>query len=286
MADLTVIILTFNEEMHIERCIRSVQSIAKRIVVVDSFSTDNTETICRSLGVDFVPHAFTNQAEQFNWALDQVPIDTGWIMRLDADEYLLPELAEEIERRLPELPPTVTGVNLRRRVIFMGRWIRHGGYYPIHLMRLFRRGMARSEQRLMDEHIKVTQGQTVQFERDFVDENLNDLTWWTNKHNHYASREAREMFRLQSGIAATPDAKLHDSTPQAERKRWLKEKLYARLPMMARPLLYFFLRYFVLCGFLDGRQGLVWHTLQGFWYRFLVDAKVEELKRNAPSRRS
>lgn len=279
MADITVIILTFNEQKHIERCIRSVQSFARRVLVVDSFSTDATEAISRGLGADFVQHSFTNQAEQFNWALDNVPIATEWVLRMDADEYVLPELASEIERRLSEMPATVTGINLKRRVVFMGRWIKHGGYYPIELLRLFRRGKARSEQRAMDEHIRIVEGKTVCFENDIVDENMQDLTWWTQKHNNYASREARELFDLQHGRSRPQEDSFHQTTKQAERKRWVKEKIYARMPIMARPLAYFLYRYVLLLGFLDGREGLIWHVLQGFWYRFLVDAKLLEAKR-------
>jgi len=277
MADITVFILTYNEQLHIERCIRSIKSFAKGIVLIDSFSTDATEQIAINAGCTVVRHAFTNHAEQFNWGLDNIPIITEWVMRLDADEYVRPELAAEIESRLSGLPADVAGVKLKRRVIFMGRWMRHGGYYPIELLRLFRRGKARSEQRLMDEHIRITEGRTVTFEHDIVDENLNDLTWWTAKHNHYATREAQDLFELRQRPSENPH--FVATNAQAERKRWLKEKVYARLPIALRPLLYFLYRYVFLLGFLDGREGMIWHTLQGFWYRFLVDAKLVERDR-------
>lgn len=287
MADVTVLILTYNEQLHIERCIRSVKPFAREIVLIDSGSTDATRAIAEREGCRVVEHAFTNHAEQFNWGLDNVAITTEWVMRIDADEYVLPELADEIERRLPTLPADVSGINLKRRVIFMGRWIRYGGYYPIVLLRLFRRGQARSEQRVMDEHIRVTTGRTVTFDHDFVDENLNDLTWWTAKHNNYATREALELMRLATARASgEDDGRFMVTTRQAERKRWLKEHVYARLPVGLRPLFYFIYRYFILLGFLDGYQGVIWHTLQGFWYRFLVDAKLIELTRRSQGSQS
>jgi len=281
MADVTVIILTYNEQKHLERCIRSVQSFAKDVICVDSFSTDATAEIAQRLGARVAPHKFTNHAEQFNWALAEVPISTEWIMRLDSDEYILPELAEEINARLPTLPPQITGVNLRRRVLFMGRWIRHGGYYPIILLRIFRVGQARSEQRSMDEHIRITHGEAITFRHDFVDENLNDLTWWTDKHNRYATREAADLLTLAHHIdGGDQNSGFRPTTRQAEMKRWLKEKVYARLPIGVRPLLYWLYRYVFQLGFLDGKAGFLWHTLQGFWYRLLVDAKLVEMQRN------
>lgn len=279
MADLSVIILTYNEQKHIERCIRSIQSVAKEVFIVDSYSTDRTREICESLGARFVQNKFQHHAQQFNWALDNLPISTQWVMRMDSDEFLLPELADEVNQSLGSLPDSVTGVNLKRRVYFMGRWIKHGGYYPIIILRIFRRGAARSEMRMMDEHIRVTHGQVVQCKHDFVDENLNDLTWWTDKHNRYATREAIDLLDLRYHLISEKPHTFSATTKQAERKRWLKEKLYAKLPPGLRPLLYFIYRYVLRAGFLDGVPGLVWHTLQGFWYRFLVDAKVIEIER-------
>jgi glycosyltransferase involved in cell wall biosynthesis len=272
VVDVSVIILSFNEAIHIARCIDSVKPFAKEIFVIDCFSTDGTDRIARERGAQVIQRPWpNNHAIQFNWAVDNLPIHSDWIMRIDADEFVLPELASEIQRTLGTLPPDVTGVNLKRRVYFMNRWIRRGGYYPTILLRMFRRGMGRSEQRLMDEHLRVTQGRTVQFEHDIVDHNLNDLTWWTDKHNKYATREAIAMLiEAQPGRDADHFAA---STKQAERKRWLKHHVYLKVPMPIRALIYFLYRYVVLLGFADGKPGLIWHTLQGFWYRFLVDVK-------------
>ncbi len=279
MADVSVIILTFNEKLHVERCIRSLTPFAKRIFLIDCGSTDGTRQIAESLGAVVLEHPWVNYAQQLNWGLQNAPIDTAWTMRMDCDEYVLPELAAEIERKLGSLPADVTGVNFNRRVHFMGRWIRRGGYYPTVLLRIWRTGKGTCEQRWMDEHIQLADGRTVHFDHDIVDENLNDLTWWTAKHNSYATREAIDMLRLRHGM----DKEELASNKQAGARRWLKQNVYARVPAFVRPVMYFLFRYFVRLGFLDGKPALVFHTLQAGWYRFLVDAKIYEIERQAKS---
>lgn len=267
---LTVIILTYNEELHLERCILSVQHIAERIVVVDSFSTDKTLDIARRLNAEVYQNHFIHQAQQFQWALDHIPVSSEWLMRLDADEYLFPELAEELTNRLPLFPPETSGLGIKRRVYFMDQWIRRG-YYPLILLRVWRNGSAYIEQKWMDEHIHLREGRMEVLEHDFVDHNLNNLSWWIAKHNSYATREAvdrlnRELHFLDDKYGASG----HNSS-------WYKS-LYVRLPLFIRPFLYFFYRYFLRLGFLEGRPGLIWHVLQGFWFQFLVDAKIHQIK--------
>ena len=280
MADLTVIILTFNEAMHIARAIDSVARFASSVVVVDSYSTDRTVEIARARGASVLQNKFVNQARQFQWALDNVPLATGWIMRLDADEVVSAELADEIAARLPGLPPEVVGVNLRRRHIWMGRWVRHGGRYPLIMLRMFRRGHGRVEDRWMDEHMLVWGGKTVTFEADFADDNLNDLGYFIDKHNKYATREAIEIINKRLGLFKRDESVTARSTSwQAASKHWIKDRLYARIPFTVSAPAYFIWRYVFRLGFLDGRTGLVYHLLQGGWYRFLVGAKVMELDR-------
>jgi glycosyltransferase involved in cell wall biosynthesis len=274
---ICVIILTRDEATHIARAIGSVERVAAQTYVVDSFSTDSTIEIAEQAGAVTVQHAFVTQAQQFQWALDNLPIESDWVMRLDADEALTPELVDEIARELPGLPPDVTGVNLNRRHIFLDRWIRHGGRYPLTLLRIWRRGAARIEQRWMDEHMVLLHGRAVTFKHDFSDHNLNDLTFFTDKHNRYATREAIDRMNAEFDLFERDKSVIAGrSNPQARAKRFLKEKLYDRLPFGVGPLAYFMWRYVFQLGFLDGRAGLAYHFLQGFWYRFLVDAKVEE----------
>lgn len=275
--DLAIVILTYNEAVHIERAMRSVRALGATVFVIDALSTDDTADLARAAGARVVQHPFVTQAQQFQWGLDNLPIESGWVMRLDADETLDPALVDEIRSRLPTLPPAVTGVNLKRRHIFLGRWIRHGGRYPLVLLRLWRRGGARIEQRWMDEHMVLLHGTAVTFEHDFSDENINDITYFTDKHNKYATREAIDVLSKRYGLGVSDDATpTVEASAQARRKRLLKERLYNHLPLWCGPLGYFVLRYVVQLGFLDGTQGLLYHALQGFWYRFLVAAKVWE----------
>lgn len=277
--DLTVLLLTFNEASHIERAIASVASIARDILVIDSFSTDDTRERARAAGARVLENRFVNQSKQFQWGLDNGEIGTGWVMRLDADEVIEPDLQSEIGRQLPILPADVAGINLNRKHVFMGRWIRHGGRYPLRLVRIWRTGQGRVEDRWMDEHIVVWGGRTITLKGGFADINLNDLTYFTDKHNKYATREALEQLSQRYTLFER-DSAFHASagSRQASIKRRIKENLYNKLPFWVGPLGYFLYRYILQFGFLDGKEGLIYHFLQGFWYRFLVGAKVAELE--------
>lgn len=277
---ITAIILTYNEAIHLERAIRSIQAFTNQILVVDSGSTDETAAIAQRLGAEVHTHAFVNQARQFQWALDTLDIRGEWVLRLDADEIIEPDLAQEIAEKLPQLPADVVGVNLQRKHIFMGRWVRHGGRYPLVMLRLWRHGKGRVEDRWMDEHVVVQDGRTVTFDGGFADHNLHDLSYFTDKHNKYATREAIEVLNQRLGLFARDEAlSARSASFQASFKRRVKERLYNRIPFTVSAPLYFLWRYIVQLGFLDGRSGLVYHALQGGWYRFLVGAKVMELER-------
>lgn len=273
---LTVIILTLNEERHIARAIDSVQDVADHILVVDSGSTDRTVEIATSLGAKVLTNPWSNYATQFNWALDKLSGGTNWVFRLDADEIVMPALREEIARRLMLLGPEIEGVNIGRRMTFLGRTIRYGGMFPIRVLRIFRHGKGQCEDRWMDEHVKVD-GKVAEFEGEIVDDNLNSLSWWTAKHNSYASREAVDLLNLEYSFMQHDSVARVQGGGQAGLKRWMKEKVYARLPGGFRAFVYFFYRYVLRLGFLDGHEGLAFHVLQGLWYRFLVDAKLREV---------
>lgn len=275
---LVAVILTLNEERHLARCIASLQGVVSAVLVADCYSSDGTLDIARSLGAEVVQHAWTNYATQFNWALTQLPVDTDWVLRIDADEVLTELLAEEIRTRLPSIDGSISGIYCGRRMKFQGGLIRYGGVFPIQVLRLFRHREGRCENRWMDEHIKVS-GATISFHGELVDDNLNSLTWWTAKHNGYASREAVDLLNLEYAFMPHDSvASLHDGS-QAGVKRWIKEVIYARLPSGSRAIIYFLYRYVLRLGFLDGQRGAEFHFLQGFWYRYLVDSKVREVKR-------
>jgi len=276
--DLSVIILTYNEGIHIRRCIENARRMATRIFVVDSFSSDDTVAIAKGLGADVYQNKWeNNHAWQFNWALANLPIPPGWVLRLDADEYLSDELLGEIQDKLPGMPSHVSGIVFKRRHLFMGQWVKRG-VYPVKLLRLFRSGKGRCEQRWMDEHLQVTEGVTVEFEHDFVDDNLNPLGWWIAKHNGYAIREAIDLLDTELGLLPMEHAQQGVLSKQAQAKRKKKLK-YARAPLFWRAFAYFLYRYFLRLGFTEGKVGFLWHFLQGWWYRTLVDAKIFEIKK-------
>lgn len=279
MLDLSVIILTYNEELHIRRCIENIVPIAKEIFIIDNYSTDRTlDTAKEYPNVTVLQNKWVNYATQFNWALDNAPITTEWVLRLDADEYLTEELKSELREKLPEVSEEHTGIIFPLRRVFLGRVIRHG-MPRIKMIRMFRYGKARSEIRMMDEHIELLEGDAIEFENAFADDNLNNLSWWTQKHVGYAIRETVDMLDIEYNLtgASTIDDNRNISK-QAKAKR-LKKHKYAREPLFVRSFAYFIYRYFFKLGFLDGKEGFLWHFLQGWWYRTLVDAKIFEIKK-------
>ncbi len=279
MLDISVIILTFNEEIHMKRCLDRISPHVKKVFIIDSFSTDRTLEIAKEYNnVAILKNKWTNYATQFNWALENVQIETKWVLRLDADEYLTTELVEELKEHLPNLEQDISGIVFPLRRVFLGRTIRRG-MNQVKLLRLFQNGKAKSEVRQMDEHIQVVEGRTIEFKNEFADDNLNNLSWWTQKHIGYAIREAADLLDIEFDLtnAGTTDENKQISE-QAHKKRMLKHK-YAMKPLFWRSFAYFIYRYFFKLGFLEGKEGFLWHFLQGWWYRTLVDAKVFEIKK-------
>lgn len=279
--DITTIILTYNEELHIRRCLENVCPFSKKVFVIDSPSTDRTAEICKEFpNVEVVVHKYPgNQAEQFNWALDHCEIGTEWVLRIDADEYCTPELIHEMQAKLPDLPKEVNAVVLPLSRMFRGRLLKHSIVNGVKMIRLFRYGKVRYEQRLMDEHLEVMEGGTVAFDNMFVDDNLMSIRGFIDKHNNYSSREAALL--LDAELELCPLNNREGDTAYAKdvaMKRAQKAR-YAKMPLYWRSLAYFFYRYVVKLGFLDGRAGFEWDFFQGLWYRLLVDSKVAEVRR-------
>lgn len=274
-AGLTAIILTYNEALHIERCVIEAQRHASQVIVVDSFSNDDTVQIAEALGAEVYQNAWVNHAVQFNWALDHAVIRNEWVIRIDADEYLECEI--DLPACLSRLPESISGINIRRKYLFLGQWMRHGGMYPIETLRIFRTGHARVENRWMDEHIVLQRGNSRPLNIDIVDDNLNTVAWWIDKHNAYATKEMLEALNQEYGFLDGRSEQA-PSSKGARIKRWVKKNGYNRLPIFLRPLLYFLYRYFLRLGFLDGRKGVAFHFMQGCWYRCLVDVKLLEAR--------
>jgi glycosyltransferase involved in cell wall biosynthesis len=276
---ITVIILTFNEEIHIERCIASIAPLAERIIVVDSFSTDGTIEIARKMGAEVVQRAFRHQADQFQWAQESCNIATDWVLRLDADEYLETPLISAIRSGAPLWNHDVAAVNFRLKVIFRERWIRFGGYYSTVLTRMWRTGTGIYEQRWMDEKVIITHGRILELGGgDLVDHNLQDIDRWTAKHNRYATRQMVDFINREYELFPIDESVDTNAHAQARRKRFLRNRVFGRAPLYIRSVLYFIYRYLLRGGFLDGKQGFVWHFLQGFWYFVLIDAKIDEAR--------
>jgi glycosyltransferase involved in cell wall biosynthesis len=271
--DLSVVILTCNEEANIAQALESVHSWARRIFIVDSFSTDRTLEIAQGYGCAFHQFPFESYSRQRNRALTDLPIDTEWVLFLDADEWVPEKLKLEIAATL-ERGPVEDGFFLRRRFYWMNTWIRRG-YYPVWILRLFRYGAGICEDRSVNEHI-VVPGQTGFLKNDFIHEDRKPVSDWIDKHNRYAIREAKEL--LKTGTAPERISARFFG-PQAERARWLRERLYNRLPPILRPCLFFFYRVVIRGGILDGRNALLYHFLQAFWYPLLIDIEYLELTR-------
>ena len=284
--DVTTIILTYNEELHIRRCLENVCPFSKKVYVIDSPSTDHTVDICREFdNVEVVVHKYPgNQAAQFNWALDNVAIDTEWILRVDADEYLLPELVEELEQKLPDMPKDITGIELKRRHIFMGKWMRHG-IYPVIMMRMCRTGHGRYADRLMDEHMVLNSGRSIVLDNDFCDHSLINVSDYCRKHLDYAQREAAVVLDETYGLSSDNvqrgmgDVRKDEALGRQAEGKHKKKNRYNGLPLFWRSFAYFLFRYILKGGFMDGKEGFVFAFIQGWWFRTMVDVKLLEARK-------
>lgn len=276
MTEIHAIVLTCNEELHIARCLTSIHEICTSITVIDSGSSDRTVEIARSFGADVIVNPWVNYATQLNFGIDKLEGRGGWLMRIDADEHLPPESARALPAVLTNLTAGDDGVLVRRQIVFLGRRIRWGGIEPSWQLRLWRCGRGACEQRWMDEHV-VVRGGVAKSPIEFVDENLNSIDWWTSKHNNYASREVIDMLASLSLLDGYEDLTRSSASRQAKLKRFIKERIYNRLPGGIRTVAYVLYRYVLRLGFLDGKPGYYFHILQGFWYRTLVDAKLAEV---------
>lgn len=272
---LTAIVLTYNEEIHLERCLSSLLNVCRDVVVVDSFSSDSTRKIAEKFGARFFENPWTNHATQINWAINNTSISTDWVIRVDADEYLSKELQTNLLHNLSKFSADIHGVRIKRLMYFFDKPLKKSGMYPIWHLKIWRNGSAHCEQRWMDERIKLSHGSTATMEGDLIDYNLNNLTWWTAKHNGYATREAIDILDKIYGFTSSENMQGKLLGTSEEKRRWLKER-YLKLPLFVRPFIFFIIRYFFQGGFLEGKTGFMWNILQCFWYRFLVDAKIFE----------
>lgn len=275
---ISVIILTYNEEKNIEECLKSIQGWVEEIFVLDSYSTDRTIDIARKYTFNIHEHSFENYSRQRNWALVNLPIESEWVLNLDADHRVSTELKEELHDLFKKgLDKTLNGFLISRKTIFMGKWIKRGGHYPVYHSMLFKKGCGFCEDRLYDQHF-VVEGKLKQLKGTVIDIITDSLTNFIQRHNKWATLEAVEF--LTNDLDSNEKVVKFNIFGHAIQKRRFLRSSYNSLPLFVRPILYFSYRYFLRLGFLEGKEGLIFHFLQGLWFRFLVDAKIYEIRRN------
>lgn len=274
MIPITAIVLTYNEEKNIETCLGSLANWASQIIVVDSFSTDKTLELAKKFTRHIYQNPFENYAVQRNWALKNTEITNDWILNIDADHELTPSFKTELNDHFAKgVPENINGFMATRRTMFLGKWIKHGGHYPIYHGVIFRKGFGYCEEKQYDQHF-VIEGPSLVLKGDIIDTITDSLANFTERHNKWSTLEAQDALNLKSmSRTIKPDK---NGNPM-EQRRYLRLKYYS-YPIFWRCTFYFLYRYFFKLGFLDGKQGLIFHFLQGFWFRFLVDAKLYELQ--------
>jgi len=275
---VSVMMLTFNEEANLARNLLTLAEWADDIVIVDSFSNDRSLELARQFGARVFLHTFESHARQWLWGMQNITFKHDWIFMHDPDHRVMPELRVELlEMFRAGVPPDVDGLYVKRRNVFQGQWIRHGGYYPVYMLKIVRRGRVSFDEREFDYRAYVP-GRTLKLRHDIIEENLKEenITFWIDKHNDFASRQAEEELYRASNPDQWKTTPSFFGTPD-QRTLWLKIRWY-KMPLYLRPFLYFGYRYFLRFGFVDGKKGFVFHFLQSFWYRLLVDIKIEQLK--------
>lgn len=276
LENLTVIVITYQEEKNIAACLESIFPVTKNVFVVDSFSTDKTQSILKQYDVKFCEYEFISYKDKREWAQNNNPFDTEWVFHIDADERFTPELQRWLLTAF-EVESTMTdGFMFSRKTLFMDKWIRFGDHYPNFHLNLFKSSQGYVEEKAYDNHFVVRSGATRIIKgADIINIVADSIDTMIKSHNKYASVEADEII---SGIKAGEIRPNLFGNP-IERKRWLKVKVFESTPLFVRAFAYFIYRYVFRLGFLDGREGLIFHVLQGFWFRFLVDAKVYERRK-------
>lgn len=277
MADFTIIILTLNEELHLQRLLTSIKELGAPIYVLDSGSTDRTLAICAENNIQVKFHSFENHPKQWHQALNTFEIHTPWVIGLDADQTVTPELYRLLNNFTDLQHKDINGIYFNRKNIFRGKWVRHGGYYPVYLLKMFRYGTGYSDLNQKMDHRFLAPGKTRIWKNGhLLEENLkeNKISFWIAKHNTYSDLLATEEVDRMQNKSKQEIIPKYWGSPN-EHTAWLK-RLWWRLPRYARPALYFGYRFILRLGFLDGQTGILFHFLQAFWFRLIVDVKIEE----------
>jgi glycosyltransferase involved in cell wall biosynthesis len=271
---LSILVLTKDEEVNIEECLRCFD-FSDDVIVLDSHSKDRTVEIARRFpNVRVFFRKFDTWSEHSNWALENLPFRHPWVYYSDADERVPPALRDELLRQLANPDSTHVAYRLRYKNIFMGRWLRHGGIYPVWIMRLFRPDRVRYETREVNAH-PVVDGTVGELREHFIHYSFNKgLLSWFVKHNGYSTMEAREGVRIRSRSSLRKEwAKLF-SKDAAERRRSMKNLSFF-IPL--RGMVRFLHMYLWRGGFLDGRAGYHYCAMIAM-YEYWIELKIRELE--------
>jgi glycosyltransferase involved in cell wall biosynthesis len=271
------IIITFNEEIHLDRLLQSLAPLEAAVYILDSGSTDQTIQLATDFGAAVLVNRFENHPKQWDFALKNFDIDTPWVICLDADQVVTPELQQHLLTFREEDHREINGIYFNRKNYFKGRWIKYGGYFPFYQLKMFRYGTGYSDLNENMDHRFLVPGKTLIWKKGWLlEENLkeNEISFWIDKHNRYSDLVAQEeVERLQRLRMQTTSPRFWGSP--YERTAWMKNKWW-QMPRYFRPILYFCYRFFFKLGFLDGRTGSIFHFLQAFWFRLIVDIKIDE----------
>jgi glycosyltransferase involved in cell wall biosynthesis len=278
---ITVIILTRNEELHIERAIKSALSVTSNVIIIDSNSTDNTISLANKYNVLIKESNFNNFSDKLNWCIDSIDYKTPWIVRLDADEYFSEKFINNLNHLLNNIETNVTAIFVNRQLWFMNKHIKFGGYYPNLSIRIWKDKSVFCEYRELDEHFIVKCGIAKILDLDIIDNPLFNISHWITKHNNYAFLESNSFLKKSESKHNNSQQELTNNFfgNKPERKRWIKQSLYYSLPIFIRSILHFLYRYIIRFGFLDGKRGFLFHFYHSLWFRILVDTNIYERSR-------
>ncbi len=274
---ITAVVLTYNEEKNLPACLKSLQGFCP-VFVLDSGSNDNTLDIAAQYKAQIFHHNFINHSEHWSWALENLPFESEWMLALDADYVVSDELKQKIKAEIQSVPTYVNGIYVKYRYHFGGNAIRFGGTRHDRLQ-IIRLGHAKLDSSDLVDNRFVVDGETISWDKYIYEKNYydEDISIWMAKQDKYAIRLAvEEELRKQGHIAWQGNPSLFGTPDQ--RVTWLRQK-WLKLPLFIRPFFYFVFRYIFALGFLDGKGGFLYHFLQGFVLRVMIDWKIGQLRK-------
>ncbi|TKB98221.1 glycosyltransferase family 2 protein [Pedobacter cryotolerans] len=277
-SNFSFVILTYNEEIHLPRLLKSIKDLNAAIYILDSGSTDHTLAIAKDFNAETKINPFENHPKQWDFALKNFNIKTPWIIGLDADQIVTTELYLMLQNFKNDDYLSINGIYFNRKNYFKGTWIKYGGFYPKYLLKMFRTGIGYSDLNENMDHRFIVNGETTIWKNGhLIEENLkeNEISFWISKHNRYSDLIAQEEVDRFKNLRSQSNRADFFGNPD-ERNAYLK-KVWWKLPLGFRPFLYFGYRLIFKLGVLDGSTGVLFHFLQGFWFRLIVDVKMKEI---------